>query len=48
MCWFDLLSYVLFGVIIVQLVRLIIADCDLLLAWNAKYGIKPGDIYITI
>ena len=40
--WLELLEFSLFSLLIIQLVRLILADADLTLLWKEKFGRNPG------
>ena len=42
MSWWDLLEYLAFLAIIIQVVRLAVADGDLTLMWKERFGRKAG------
>ena len=50
--WWELFEFCFFSYLIIQLVRLVLADADLTLLWKEKFGKKPGikvllDIWLT-
>ena len=43
--WLELLEFCFFSFLIMQFVRLVLADADLTLLWKEKFGKKPGILY---
>ena len=44
--WLELLEFCFFSFLIIQFVRLVLADADLTLLWKEKFGKKPGMQYV--
>ena len=44
MGWLEIFFYIFLVYLLIQLMRLLLADADLSLSWKEKYGLKPGKL----